>query len=214
MKILKQLSKLSKQLTEERYCLASNHSLHNESWSHLLTDVSLCSECLLASKPILKRFKVNQYSCLSLYKYESPLSDWLIRYKQQNDICLSPLFLTPFKWMIKFLYPNYIIVPAPSTFSAIEKRGFSHMYEIAKTLDMPIYDILRKRDGYDQKGKNFQGRMKIRQNIYINDKIELKGRKILLLDDVFTTGATLISSFQQLEKLKPKKLKGLVIMKV
>lgn len=88
------------------------------------------------------------------------------------------------------------------------------MYEIAKTLDMPIYDILRKRDGYDQKGKNFQGRMKIRQNIYINDKIELKGRKILLLDDVFTTGATLISSFQQLEKLKPKKLKGLVIMKV
>lgn len=88
------------------------------------------------------------------------------------------------------------------------------MYEIAKTLDMPIYDILRKRDGFDQKGKNFQGRMKIRQNIYINDKIELKGRKILLLDDVFTTGATLISSFQQLEKLKPKKLKGLVIMKV
>lgn len=88
------------------------------------------------------------------------------------------------------------------------------MYEIAKTLDMPIYDLLRKREGYDQRGKTYKDRLEIRQSIYLSDKIELKGRKILLIDDVFTTGSTMKSSFKELEKLEPKKLKGLVIMKV
>ena len=86
------------------------------------------------------------------------------------------------------------------------------MYEMCKSLNMPIYDILRKKDSATQKGKNALQRSKIKSNITSINIERIKDKKVLLIDDVITTGATIKACYNELMKGKPNKIKCLILM--
>lgn len=86
------------------------------------------------------------------------------------------------------------------------------MYEMCKSLNMPIYDLLRKNYSASQKGKNAFQRSKIESNITSININRIKDKKVLLIDDVITTGSTIKACYNELLKGKPKKIKCLVLM--
>ena len=104
-----------------------------------------------------------------------------------------------------------IIVPVPMTKSDEKKRGFNQAellaYEVGARLNIPVLSALSKtRETSVQKeltGKDRAGNLtKAFEVIYP----QVKDRKILLIDDIFTTGATAGECANTLLKAKCKEV--------
>ena len=85
-------------------------------------------------------------------------------------------------------YKDYIIVVAPSSQEDNELRGFAPVETIAQTFSSQIFNGL-----YKQSDLSYQERKRVARRIDIRDGEKLKGKKVLILDDVITSGSTLHS---------------------
>lgn len=89
------------------------------------------------------------------------------------------------------------LVPVPSGFRSIEKRGFAPAEIIAKRISWqskaPVVKAIKTKDNkLEQKALGRKKRIENAKNsFYINEKVDLRGKRIILIDDVCTTGSTL-----------------------
>ncbi len=110
---------------------------------------------------------------------------------------------------IKHNMEGEIVVPVPMTEAELKKRGFNQAellaYEVGRRLNIPVLPALVKiKDTSAQKelagkerAENLKGAFEV---IYP----QIKDRKILLVDDIFTTGATVNECAKALIKGKCK----------
>lgn len=128
----------------------------------------------------------------------------------KNDIALGMVFLTPFKNYIQCLYRDYIILPIPSTKKSDKQRGFNHVIEIFKILDLKIKEVFYKAKDYKQTSQRFEKRSEVNKVIKIKSTLD-KSKKYLLVDDVITSGSTIKTCIELLRKQGIKSIKVLVI---
>lgn len=90
------------------------------------------------------------------------------------------------------------IVPIPLHPRRQRQRGYNQAYQIAlgmaEVLGIPVWDrvVCRVRNNASQTGKNAGERQKNVENIFeLKDAAPIRGKHILVVDDVITTGATL-----------------------
>lgn len=89
------------------------------------------------------------------------------------------------------------LVPVPSGFLSIEKRGFSPAEEIAERvsmrLDIPILNALTADfDKVEQKTLTRKSRiLNARKCFHLAEDVEVTGKRLVIIDDVTTTGSTL-----------------------
>jgi len=115
------------------------------------------------------------------------------------------------------------IVPIPLHWTRYARRGFNQSYEMAKVLSagtgIPVMRALKrkKRTGF-QSRLSFARRQKNVKNVFCFrrsfDKTLLKGKKVLLVDDLLTTGATLKNAARPLLGKGIKQISALVGCKV
>lgn len=105
------------------------------------------------------------------------------------------------------------IVPVPLHKNRLKKRGFNQVTkfgeQISKILDVPMSDgiLLRKLDSGTQTLKHRIDRFKdLKEKFYITNKELFKGKHILLIDDVITTGATVEACIIKLQEIKDIKI--------
>lgn len=116
----------------------------------------------------------------SLYVYDSEFSRLLIQYKENLDIELRFVF----KELIRELkIRNKQKVVMPSSVDKLAYRGFNHVKEI---FGQDCLDPFIKVSEHKQVGLS----RKEREKVSFHLKQEVKG-KVILLDDVITTGSTL-----------------------
>lgn len=92
-----------------------------------------------------------------------------------------------------------VLVPVPSGFLSVRKRGFSTARVIcarmALRLGLPMSDAVGAADDKEeQKSLSAKNRrLNAMRSFYVKDKLvgEIKGRRVVLIDDVSTTGSTL-----------------------
>lgn len=88
-------------------------------------------------------------------------------------------------------------VPVPSGFMSVQKRGFSTAEKIAQRLSwlsgVPVLKALKASDNkQEQKMLNMKMRIEnAKHSFYISDKADIRGKRLILIDDVCTTGSTL-----------------------
>ena len=100
-------------------------------------------------------------------------------------------------------------------------RGYNQAEEIAreisKIVDLPVIDCLEKiSENKNQAKLNKEERLKNLSGIIClceNVKDDLKGKYVLIIDDVFTTGATLSECAKILKASKPKQINALTFAK-
>lgn len=85
----------------------------------------------------------------------------------------------------------------PASPLAFMRRGFDHMELIsqmlATLLGLPVYDVLLRHEGRDQRELDRQGRLRnLEGSVEVID--DVADARLLLVDDVITTGATLRES--------------------
>jgi len=179
----------------------------------ILEDLPLCEKCFNALNPKLERFKLDKFKGYFLYYYDELIRSMIFNLKGCGDIELAPVFLAYQKRFLRFLYRNYLLVPAPSYREKDDERGFNHVEEIFKPLGLEIRKVLIKTKDVKQADLNAIERSKIGEIIDL-DKSQghhVAGRKILLVDDLLTTGSTAKACAYKLLEAGARKVELLVI---
>ena len=173
----------------------------------------MCEDCFRSLKPKFIHFEIGTTNALAIYNYTEVIQKLIYTYKGCYDYELKDVFLTRYIPYLRLMYHGYVLVPAPSSHIDDEKRGFNHVKEIFKSLNLPILDVLRKTKREKQSDKNRKDRLKVKKIIEGFDLEKLYGKKVLIVDDIYTTGATISRIIEIVRSAKPKAIKVLVIAK-
>ncbi len=160
----------------------------------------VCGECLTAPK----KFRISRSS--GVYGREFIAVIHCLKYKGKIQLA-RPLGMLLFSAFISLWNINSIdiIVPVPLHIKRFRKRGFNQAYllvrdwkRIAENLNIGLSNIkidtnvlIRNRWTDPQTGLDRKKRMTNIKNAFdISDHAMIKNKRILLVDDVYTTGAT------------------------
>ena len=99
------------------------------------------------------------------------------------------------------------IVPVPLAKKRQRQRGYNQSLEIARgiseTTSLPIYHKVVRRKAFED-SQTHKGRWERNENVEgvfeLKDPIAIQGKHLLIIDDVVTTGATVISCAKELCK--------------
>lgn len=158
-----------------------------------------------------------------IFKYEDIIRDVLIKYKFQNRPYLYKTFS---KIILKnektcgFLKKYDIIIPVPISRKRKHERGYNQTYlmskEIAKILNIKLGNnvLMKVIDTKAQSGLSKKDRITNVKNVFkIIDCETIKDKKILIFDDIYTTGSTVNECARILKEAGTEKIGVLTIAK-
>ncbi|OJU73271.1 MAG: hypothetical protein BGO07_03855 [Alphaproteobacteria bacterium 40-19] len=178
------------------------------------TQHALCAQCTLSPPFFHKHRSVwtyNTYSKYLIMQFKHGHQQWLIPFLGQ--MMLSPL------WQLSVPYNG--IVPVPLHWKKLAQRGFNQAALLACWLGrhtgIPVFvdGLIRIRQTPSQGIQSRKKRTANVQNAFELGSLPITvGSKILLIDDVFTTGATLNACSQTLFQAGVKEIGALTLAKV
>ena len=177
----------------------------------LLVSSSICSNCLRDLRPKWIDFELDGVKCLAIYKYEEKIKSLIYQYKGCGDYELKDVFFRPFKRELSLMYKGYLGIIVPSSKGHIEKRGFDHLKEMALGIGVKLVSPFRKNKEHKQSDLNQIERREIKKIIEFCGDFDFRNRKILIIDDICSTGWTLRACIDLLKKQHPKMIKVLVL---
>lgn len=170
-----------------------------------------CESCRNTSSPahiwIVTDHDGAARNLLSLYKFghqraaAEPISRMMVQtFRQFNNLT------------------NYLIVPIPTATSRIRERGFGHSEllarKIARKLNLDFDNSLRRLGQARQLGSRREDRLRqLDSSFAVKNKQKINSQKILLVDDVVTTGGTLIAATKTLRAAGAKQVDALLFAK-
>jgi ComF family protein len=114
--------------------------------------------------------------------------------------------------------PNYLIVPIPTATSRVRQRGFDHSVLLArhlsKQLGLSYAQALGRLGQASQVGRGRSERLKQSAGQYfVRSNWQVQGQRILLVDDVITTGGTLLAATDALRRSGALRVDAIVFAK-
>ena len=163
--------------------------------------------------PKIQRWKVDNVVCYALFEYKDQIRSLLYQFKGCLDYELFPVFVYFSEPLIRFRFRNYIIVPAPSSALRNAQRGFNQVVEMFKPLGLTISDVLLKNSDDKQSDLGAKQRQEVYKVLAMKKGAGIRRKKILLVDDVYTTGSTIKGCINLLKKHGASKVAVLVMSK-
>lgn len=202
---------------KQGYCLICFSSLFEKaSLSSLLAlNDKVCDSCLSKFKKINKTQIILGVQTTFLYEYNSMMKKLIYQYKGCYDILLKDVFLLQHKFYINRRFKDYTVIFPPSNEYENEKRGYNHIKEIVKTLNLKYQDLFYKSEDHKQSDLSFKERIKVKDVIKLKENSIINQQKYLIIDDIFTSGSTLkcIINILLKNKVKKENIKAIIIAK-
>ncbi len=146
----------------------------------------------------------------SVFLYKKEIKDLIEELKYKNGIYLASFFA---KHMSQALETQYdYLIPVPLHYLKKLKRGYNQSAEIAvelsKLAGIPLFTgAVRIKNTKTQTNLNKKERLlNVKGAFRIVGGKRLKGKTVLIIDDVFTTGATTYELSRQIYKNEPAKV--------
>ena len=114
--------------------------------------------------------------------------------------------------LMAILPDDYVLVPLPTIRRHVRERGFDHIELMCKKTGLCVEKALARGNDAVQVGANKEIRAKQAKTAYIATNVEPK-RNYLLVDDVWTTGASMMAACEQMRLAGAKNLSIAVIAK-
>jgi len=188
----------------------------------------LCPDCQ-ACLEISSIHQKEKYSCLDdlcfATDYQKPLVKKLIKlfkyepFIKELAITLTSLIIEHFQLLDqKPDFSDFVLIPVPLEKRRLKWRGFNQAEEIAKELSsfltIPLINnvLIKTRETLPQVELSDEERKEnIKGAFFCQSPEKIKKRKILLVDDVYTTGATMTEAARVLKKSGAKEVIGIVV---
>lgn len=156
----------------------------------LFHEDSLCSSCRHEWIRRDQNFRIDGVKASSTWVYNDAFSKALIQFKECGDEALKDIFLQPVRRTLSHRYKGYTLLLMPSTQEKRRERGFSHLMEMYESLGLEMMEPFINESRTAQKKLSRSQRLSLQHEIHLKPGVSLP-RKILLADDVMTTGSTL-----------------------
>lgn len=180
----------------------------------------LCCECnsmILATRG-LEHYPLD--GCVSVFRLTPTSRRIVTMYKDRNEKRLSlPLAHLLANIIVPAWKHDAIICPIPARPSAKRRRGFDHMETIAADLqaisNMPYSALLQTTKGGDQRVLNAKERLKnMKDSFQIKPEVDTLPARVIIIDDVLTTGSTLFAAAHTLKQAGVNEVFGVTLARV
>jgi ComF family protein len=188
-----------------------------------LTVYSLCETCIQTVQGVApKDFFYTSTKSMTVYAFGAyqGLLRKLILKKRVQDVAVWKYLAHAVYHHAPIDFASYdLIIPVPLHTYRYAVRGYNQMELFVQALQgyVPVSSFIfvrRIKATQFQHGLSVEKRIEnLKDAFYIDEKyaLSLQGKKILLIDDICTTGATLQSLAKACQKYKPAKIDAFVI---
>ena len=198
------------------YCIKCGCQLHHGSREN-----RVCEACI---KTPLKLNKVRAAA-----EYKGIIKDAVPLFKYSSKLVVAKVFeLLLFQAFLRHFnkYPIDVMIPMPLHKTKLRERGFNQAFLMIRNFEKlyqhrfkqnPLWEIdtsslVRIKKTKPQTGFDTEQRKRnLKQAFNVADKKRIKNKNILLIDDVFTTGATCNEAALELLKNGADKVDALVL---
>lgn len=170
----------------------------------------VCGACL-KSPPAYEQHR-------SCFEYQGPLVKAIHQLKFKNDLSQIRslgIYLTNLYFQMNMSVD--LLIPVPLHLKKIRRRTYNQSLELCRFVSREVGipfdgESLRKiEETQPQKGLKRKSRLRNVRNSFFWEGGDLSGKTICLVDDVYTTGATLRAASRALKKAKAQKIVGLTL---
>lgn len=165
---------------------------------------SLCSDCWQQLPWYKQPIERHEHSILCAYHYDFPIDRIIQTYKYEQQLQYQNLLAHS---LLNLRLPKIqAIVPMPISIERLKERGYNQMLIIAKLmareLKIPVWQPVIRAAQHSQKGLSRTERIEnIEDQFQIINTEKRKYKKVLIIDDVVTTGSSIHALSQALDKL-------------
>ncbi len=174
----------------------------------------ICQNCL-REKPKLKRLR-------AVFSYDAYSRELILPFKHTDRTDMAPFFSQLMIQIGQELIEHCdIIIPVPLHRRRLLKRKYNQATLLASKIastcqkKMLPHTLLRtvntKPQGHDNR---LQRKNNVKNAFLVKKKNDVEGKKVLLIDDVYTTGATLNACAEALYAAGAKRVEGLTLARV
>ncbi len=174
--------------------------------------VRQCGECIKKPPPL--------DACLAAVSYAYPWSHLIQGYKfhaHPGRAGAFALLLRSTPWVEPALEAAELVLPMPLSAERLRTRGFNQALLLANALapgKTSSQMLLRIQDTPPQSSLSRSERLQALKNAFAVEPLlasQIKGKRLVLIDDVMTSGATLYAAAQVLRAASAAHITGLVI---
>ena len=180
----------------------------------------LCGECSSTRlTPANRSDSFGDVQVLAACRYEGTAKELVSRFKFNGAREAAKVMAREMHKKIALLPdPPSLIVPVPTATSRVRLRGYDHTLLLARQLSrlsgVPCSRTLVRIGQSRQVGSSRAERQdQLTDSFRITDSGALRGQRVLLIDDVMTTGATLIEAHSTILGCGPESVSCLVFAK-
>ena len=170
---------------------------------------SVCADCWQQLPWLKSTVQRQEMEIHTTCHYDYPIDRIIQKFKYEQQLHFQQLLAGAF--MQLRLPKIQAIVPMPISKQRLAERGYNQSLVLGKILanqlNLPIWQPITRLQQHSQKGLTRLERIEnIQQQFQINTTSKLRYRRVLILDDVVTTGSSIFALKQKLEQLGCQKV--------
>lgn len=170
---------------------------------------SVCADCWQQLSWLKSTVQRQEIEIHTACHYDYPIDRIIQKFKYEQQLHFQQLLAGA---LMQLRLPKIqAIVPMPISKQRLAERGYNQSLVLgkilAKQLNLPIWQPITRLQQHSQKGLTRLERIEnIQQQFQINTTSKLRYRRVLILDDVVTTGSSIFALKQKLEQLGCQKV--------